>query len=183
MPAADFNIVLIGYRGTGKTSVARELAARLGWPWYDADEEIERVAGKSIAEIFATAGEAAFRDWETQVIKQLSANRGAILATGGGAILRDANCKALKRHGRFVWLRATAETIHERLRDDATTAARRPSLTGLSELDEIRALLAKRQPIYATLAELTIDTESKSIAALANEIIATWNIPLAAEAP
>jgi shikimate kinase len=89
----------------------------------------------------------------------------------------------MKRHGRFVWLRATAETIHDRMRNDATTAARRPSLTGLSELDEIRTLLAKREPIYAALAELTIDTESKSIAEFANEIIATWNIPLAAEAP
>jgi shikimate kinase len=182
MPVADFNIVLIGYRGTGKTSVARELAARLGWPWFDADEEIERAAGKSIAEIFAASGEATFRDWETQVIDQLSAKHGAILATGGGAILRESNRVALARHGRFVWLRTSAETIHARLRNDATTAARRPSLTGLSEMEEIRALLGKREPIYAELAKLTLDTESKSVAELASEIIAAWHLPLAAEA-
>ncbi|MDZ4782347.1 MAG: shikimate kinase [Planctomycetia bacterium] len=182
MPAADFNIVLIGYRGTGKTSVARKLAAQVGWPWFDSDVEIERAAKKTIAEIFAQDREPAFRDWETQAIEKLSERHGAILATGGGAILRASNRQALARHGRFVWLHATAETIQDRLRIDVTTAARRPSLTGMSELDEIRTLLAERSPIYAALAELTVDTEAKSIEVLASEIVAAWNLPIATEA-
>lgn len=172
MPAADYNIVLIGYRGTGKTSVARELAARLGWLWYDADAEIERAAGKSIAEIFATGGEAVFRDWESRVIEQLSVRRGVIIATGGGAILRAENRAALTRAGRFVWLQADPETIHARLQADATTAARRPNLTRLGELEEIRTLLAEREPIYAALAELRLNADTNTAAELAETIAA-----------
>jgi len=176
MTASDANIVLIGYRGVGKTSVARELSARLDRPWFDADEEVERVAGHTIAEIFAAEGEAAFRDWESQIIARLAERRGAILSTGGGAILRAENCEALSRHGRVVWLQAEPETIHARIQADAVTAARRPSLTRLGELDEIRALLAARGPIYAALAEVTIDTEGKTVAALADEIVAALNL-------
>ena len=125
MFASDANIVLIGYRGTGKTSVARELATRLDRPWFDADEELERTAGKSIAEIFAEGGEPAFRDWESLVVTRLAEQRGVILATGGGAILRAENRAALARHGRMVWLQASPETIHARIQADAATAARR----------------------------------------------------------
>ncbi len=176
MSTSDSNIVLIGYRGVGKTSVARELAARLDRPWFDADEELERAAGTTIAEIFAAGGEAAFRDWESRIIVQLAEQRGAILATGGGAILRPENREALLRHGRLVWLQAEAETIHARIKADAVTAARRPSLTRLGELDEIRALLAVRGPIYAELAEVVVDTEGKTVAALADEIVAALGL-------
>jgi len=172
MPAADYNIVLIGYRGAGKTSVARELSARLGWPWYDSDTEIERAAGKSIAEIFATGGEALFRDWESRVIEQLGVRRGVIIATGGGAILRAENRAMLTRAGRFVWLQADPETIHARLQADATTAARRPNLTRLGELEEIRTLLAEREPIYAALAELRLNADANTAAELAETIAA-----------
>lgn len=176
------NLVLIGYRGTGKTSLARELAAMLARSWCDADDEIERAAGRTIAEIFADGGEPGFRDWEARIIAELSARRNTIIATGGGAILRPANRVALAEHGRFVWLTATAETIHARIQADAATAARRPSLTKLGELDEIRALLAERGPIYAALAEVTLDTEGKSPAQLAEEVIASLQLAPPAEA-
>jgi shikimate kinase len=176
------NLVLIGYRGTGKTSLARVLATRLARPWCDADVEIERGAGKTIAEIFADGGEPAFRDWESRIIAVLSARRNTIIATGGGAILRPANRAALAEHGRFVWLTAFPETIHARIQADSATAARRPSLTRLGELDEIRALLAERGPIYAALAEVAIDTEGKSPAELADEVITALQIAPPAEA-
>lgn len=182
MSAGDPNIVLIGYRGTGKTSVARELAARLDRPWFDADEELERAAGKTIAEIFAEGGEPAFRDWESRIIAELAARRGVILATGGGAILRPENREALAKQGRIVWLQASPETIHTRIQSDAATVARRPNLTRLGELDEIRTLLAARGPIYSELAEVAVDTESKSVPALADEILAALGLACRAEA-
>jgi shikimate kinase len=182
MPSRDANLVLIGYRGVGKTSVACELADRLNRDWFDADVVLEHTAGKTIAQIFAEGGEPAFRDWEGRIIEQLAKHRGAIIATGGGAILRETNRKALARNGRFVWLQASPETIHARIQADAATAARRPSLTRLGELDEIRALLAERGPIYAELAEATIDTEGKSVAELADEILAALHLTDRAEA-
>ncbi len=182
MSATPANIVLIGYRGTGKTSVARELAARLGRPWLDADQELERAAGKTIAAIFADGGESVFRDWEERIITRLGAMDGVVIATGGGAVLRASNRQALARHGRFVWLQASPEAIHARLQADAATTAQRPSLTRLGELDEIRELLAQRAPIYASLAEATVDTERKGVSELADEIIAAWRLPLRAEA-
>lgn len=182
MSSTPANIVLIGYRGTGKTSVARELAARLGRRWFDADHELERAAGKTIAAIFVDGGETEFRDWEERIIAQLGAMDGAIIATGGGAVLRASNRQALARHGRFVWLQASPEAIHARLRADAAAAAQRPSLTRLGELDEIRALLAERTPIYASLAEVSVDTEGKVVSELADEIIAALRLPLRAEA-
>ncbi len=182
MPGVSENIVLIGYRGTGKTSVAAALAARLGRPWFDADTEIERSEEKTIAEIFSAGGEEAFRDAESRAIERLSNEKGVIIATGGGAILREANRAALARHGRFVWLQAAPETIHARIQADTTTAARRPSLTRLGELDEIRSLLEKRGPIYQSLAELTLNTEAKSVADLAKEIILALKLPERAEA-
>ncbi len=105
------NLVLIGYRGTGKSEVARLLAARLGWPWFDADEQIEAMAGLSIAEIFAAQGEAAFRDVESQVIARLAMQDRSVLALGGGAVMRPENRAAIGRQGQVVWLQATPETI------------------------------------------------------------------------
>lgn len=91
------NIILIGYRATGKTTVARLLSEQLGWPWVDLDVEIERLAGKSIAQIFAEDGEPAFRDLESQVVADFCARQGWIIAAGGGAPLRMENRQAMRR--------------------------------------------------------------------------------------
>ena len=93
------NLVLIGLRGTGKTTVARLIAERLGWPWFDADAEIEARAGKSIAEIFAAEGEPAFRDRESQVVADLAQRDHSVLALGGGAVMRPANREAIGARG------------------------------------------------------------------------------------
>src|SRR4051812_7830484 len=98
------NIALIGYRGTGKTAVAQQLALALGWDWVDADVEVELRSGKSIAAIFADDGEAAFRDLESAVLADLIDREQAVLALGGGVILREHNRELLRRAGLVVWL-------------------------------------------------------------------------------
>src|SRR5262245_52270763 len=136
-------IILIGYRGTGKTTVGRLLAERLGWEFADADDHIEASAGRSIAAIFATEGEgeAAFRDYEAAAIRELCQCERIVIATGGGAVLRPDNRELLRSAGFVAWLTATPETIWERLRGDPTTAARRPNLTPAGGIDEVRALV------------------------------------------
>ncbi|GAB4132213.1 MAG: shikimate kinase [Thermogutta sp.] len=165
------NLILIGYRATGKTTLARLLAAKLGWSWVDLDEEIEREAGKPIARIFAEDGEPAFRDLESKTVREWCGRDFVVIATGGGAPLREDNRRAMKASGVVIWLTANPQTIHARMQGDATTAARRPALTAAGGLDEIIRLLAQREPIYRQTADLIIDTENRSPESLAEEIL------------
>jgi len=165
------NITLIGYRATGKTTLAKLLAERLGWDWIDSDVEIERRAGKIIARIFAEDGEPAFRQLEAQVIADLCRRNKLVLAAGGGVPLREDNRQAVRSAGKVVWLQARPETIHARMTADATTADRRPNLTSKGGLEEITELLAKREPIYRQTADIQIDTEGKTPEQLADEIL------------
>jgi shikimate kinase len=165
-------LTLIGYRATGKTTLAKRLAERLGWEWIDADVEIEHRSGKAIARIFAEQGEPAFREIEAQVIADLCRRDRLVVAAGGGAPLRPESRRAMRAGGRVVWLTALPETILARMSGDATTAARRPNLTDKGPLDEILHLLQTREPIYRESAHLTVDTEGKTPDALAEEIIA-----------
>ena len=167
-------IFLIGYRGSGKTTVGRALAARLGWDFLDADERIESAAGMSIKDIFATQGETAFRDRESAVLTQLAALTRTVVATGGGVVLREPN-RALLRSGFVAWLTASAETLARRIHDDPTTATRRPNLTASGGVEEVRALLAVRTPLYAELADFVADAEQLSPDAAADAILAAWN--------
>ncbi len=169
-PKSLVNIALIGYRGTGKSEVARQLALRLGWDWVDADVEVELKAGKSIAAIFSDDGEAAFRDLEAQVLAELVGRDRTVLALGGGVILRPDNRALLKQVGKVVWLTAEPETIAQRLAADAATASRRPNLTATGGLDEIRRVLADRLPLYRESSDAQVDTENKSPADVAAEI-------------
>jgi shikimate kinase len=168
-------LILIGYRGTGKTSVAREIARRLGWRCVDLDDEIERTAGKSIADIFAQDGEAAFRDLESAALARCSAQKQIVLATGGGIVLREENRRKLQeicgRGGRAGWLQASPGTIQRRMTADALTASRRPNLTLGGGLREIVELLAQRTPLYQQCASLTVDTEGKTVGQVADEIL------------
>lgn len=170
------SIALIGYRGTGKTTVAQQLALRVGWEWVDADVEVELRAGKSIAAIFTDDGEEAFRDLESDVVETLCTREHAILALGGGAVLRERNRSAVSRCGAVVWLQASVDTIDRRLADDATTATRRPNLTNSSARQEIADVLAARTPIYRACATLEVDTEGKTPGRIADEIIAALRL-------
>src|SRR5208283_10092 len=100
------NLVLIGYRATGKTTLARHLAQRLGWDWIDADVEVEQRAGKSIARVFAEDGEPAFRDLEAAVIADLCRKPRLVLAAGGGAPMREESRRSMRQSGHVVWLTA-----------------------------------------------------------------------------
>jgi shikimate kinase len=164
-------LTLIGYRATGKTTLAKLLAKRLKWQWIDADVEIERRAGKSIADIFAEDGEPVFRDIESQVIAELCRRDKLVLAAGGGAPLREENRLAMRHGGKVVWLTARPETIFKRMFADTTTTQRRPSLTGKKPLEEIKHLLARREPMYRETANFSIDTENRTPEELVTEIL------------
>ena len=170
------NIFLIGYRGSGKTTVAAALSEQLGWAWSDADAELERRAGKTIKQIFADRGEPAFRDLESAVLRDLVNADRQILALGGGVILRPENRQAIAGRGKIVWLRASPETLFSRINSDPTTAERRPNLTGQGGLAEIRSLLAERTPLYEECTDLTMDVENKSPAEIARQIIQALNL-------
>ena len=170
------NLFLIGYRGSGKTTVAAALANELGWPWLDADAELESRAGQSIKQIFAEGGELAFRDLESTIVADLALRDRHVIALGGGAILREQNRLAIQASGKVVWLQASPETLLSRIHADPTTAERRPNLTGQGGLAEIRELLAAREPLYAACADLVIDAEGQSPEKISREIIASLSL-------
>jgi shikimate kinase len=167
----DSPIFLIGYRGTGKTSVGRELASRLGYGFVDADHEIERKAGKTIAQIFADEGESGFRNLEERTVASVARKHRIVVALGGGAVLRQENRRAVSKAGTVVWLTASVDTILARVATDPTTSSRRPNLT-VGGREEVEQLLAVRTPLYAECATLIVDTENKTSAEVADEIIA-----------
>lgn len=165
-------ILLIGYRGTGKTTVARRLAEAVGYEAIDADDEVERRAGRSIAEIFADAGEETFRDLETQVVADLCRRTRAVVSLGGGAVLRRENRLVIGGSGGpVVWLTASPQTILARLTADTTTTSRRPNLTTSGGLAEIEQLLQARLPLYRECATLVVDTEGKTPQTIADEVL------------
>ncbi len=165
------NLLLIGYRGTGKTSVAQRLALQLGWPWVDADVEVELRAGKSIAAIFADDGEPAFRDLESAALRDLVAGERRVIALGGGVILRAENRAAICAAGPVVWLTARPEILLARINADATSRERRPNLTASGGISEIIATLGQRLPFYRECAQWEVDTEDKTTAEVAAEIL------------
>lgn len=167
-------IVLIGFRGTGKTTVGRLLADELGWAFADCDDAIETAAGKSIAGIFATEGEPGFRDREADALRELCGRDRLILATGGGAIVRPANREMLRNSGFVAWLTARPETIWARLQDDPTTLHRRPNLTLTGGVDEVRALAAAREPLYRAAADFIADADGPSPESVAATILKAW---------
>lgn len=170
------NLTLVGYRGTGKSTVAALVAARLGWSWVDADVQIESRAGMTIAAIFAEQGEPAFRELEAEVIRDLAARPRLVIAAGGGAVLRADNRRALAEGGKVVWLKAQPETILARLAADVTTARRRPNLSAAGGLEEIVSMLQRRTPLYRSLADLEIDTDGRRPEDIADEIVARLDL-------
>jgi shikimate kinase len=154
------NIVLIGYRGTGKSTVGRLLAARLGRELVSTDAEIVKCAQRTIPEIVAQEGWERFRDLESDTCRELASRDQLVIDTGGGAMLRAQNVEALKKNGTVFWLTASVETIAKRIGGDN----QRPSLTGTkSFVDEIQDVLRERTPKYQAAADHTIATDGRSI--------------------
>lgn len=166
------NIILIGYRCTGKTQTGRLLAKRLGHEFYDTDEMIVRRTGRGVEAIVADGGWPAFREVERTVIAGLSQTDRSVISLGGGAVLDPENVERLKKNGLFVWLNADAATIAERMASDPVSAAQRPSLTGSSGIAEIEKLLEEREPLYRGLAVITVDTTMGGIEKVAEAICA-----------
>ena len=156
------NIVLIGYRGAGKTTIGRQLAGRMGMEFIDTDDSIVQRAGKSIREIFAEGGETLFRDLESAVIDDLAETDNTVIAAGGGVVLRKTNIEKLQANGRIVWLQAPAEVLWKRLQSDTRTPANRPDLTSTGGLEEILRLLQIRAPLYSAAADVALDVTNMS---------------------
>lgn len=159
------SVVLIGYRGSGKSSVGRKLADRMWRPFVDIDEIIARNAGQSIKEIFENGGEQRFRDLETQAIRSALEGEEKVISLGGGSVLRDENRSMLvARTGHRIYLRCEPEELHKRIHSDPDTAANRPALTHLGGgIDEIRILLAQREPLYREVMTAELDVTNLSI--------------------
>lgn len=160
------NIFLVGFMGAGKTTVGRVLAGRLGYRYCDSDKVIETKAGKTIPEIFSGLGEDRFRELESETLESLAGKIKQVIATGGGAVMRDRNWDAMKKGGVTVYLKAPAEVIWNRIKHSKT----RPLLNVDNPLDAAKELLEERIPFYEK-ADLTVDTESLSVEETASEIV------------
>ena len=150
-------IVLIGYRGSGKTTAGRLLAERLAKAFVDCDEEIVARQGKTIREIFQAGGEEAFRKAEMEVISELASRTDCVIALGGGAIIREENRRALAGH-KIVYLRCEAGELLRRIKADPASSDNRPNLTSLGgEIEEIQSLQRQREPIYRAAMSAELD--------------------------
>ncbi len=165
------NIILIGFRGAGKTTVGSMLSQRLGKEFIDADEYLEQKEGKTIKDIFAIGGERLFREIEAQIIAELSLLNNKIIATGGGVILREENIKNLKRNGIFIFLDADAGTLYRRIGGDFLTHRRRPNLTSQGGYQEIQDLLEFRKPLYDKAADYVINTADTTLNDIVDKIV------------
>ena len=152
-PRVECSIVLVGLMGAGKSAIGRRLASRLGMPFVDADTEIERAAGCSIADIFELHGEAAFRDGERRVIARLLSRPAHVLATGGGAFMDPNTRAAIRESGISVWLRADLDLLVARV----SRRTNRPLLAGGDPRAILQGLMDERHPVYAE-ADVVVDS-------------------------
>ena len=171
------NLYLIGYRGSGKTSVAPHLSKILERQWVDTDQQIEVVTGQTIAEIFANEGESGFRQWETTVIQAYSLESELIVSLGGGAPTVEENRSLLKTTGKTVLLTAKPKVLWGRISSDSASEQNRPNLTDLDGFAEVQKLLEERAEIYADCADYTIDTSNLAPEQVAADI-ANWFDPV-----
>ncbi|MBN1771433.1 MAG: shikimate kinase [Deltaproteobacteria bacterium] len=164
------NLYLVGARGSGKTTVGRQAAARLGLAFVDADAEVERDAGRTVAELFAAEGEPGFRARERRAMLALARRDGLVVATGGGAVLEPDVRAALKATGVVVWLDAPPE-----VRDARTAGSDRPPLTGHGRgAAEERAVAAAREPLYRDCAAARVATEGRTPEEVADDVERVW---------
>jgi shikimate kinase len=169
------NLVLIGYRATGKTSVGARLAEVLHRPFVDLDQVLVREAGRSVADIVAQDGWTEFRRLEKQLVARYRDARGQVLATGGGVVLDPDNVAALRENGILIWLTAEPAAIQARLAQDQPRDTNRPSLTGEDPIREVAAVAEARAPLYQAAAQMSISTTHRSVAQVVNLVLAALN--------
>lgn len=165
------NLYLIGARGSGKSTIAGLVANRLGWNFIDTDREIESLAQKPIAQIFAEDGEPLFREWEKTVVAAIALLDQRVVALGGGAVVDDENRAAIRATGKTIWLQATPETLWRRIEADPRSESTRPPLSTLEGIDEVRHVLHARRDVYADCADRTVETEGRLPSEIADEIV------------
>ena len=165
------NIILVGYRCSGKTEVGRMLAKEMGRDFIDTDVLIEKDAGYSIETIIKREGWDHFRKIEKRIIKEVSKRDDLIIATGGGVVMNEENVMSLKKNGFIIWLNGKGEVLKERMERDQRSGRIRPSLTGADPLEEIEAVLDVRNPLYERAGDLMVDTSHLSISEVVNSII------------
>jgi shikimate kinase len=171
-PARQPNLVLIGYRATGKTSVGIRLAEALHRPFVDLDQVLVSEAGRSVADIVAQDGWAEFRRLEKALVARYRDAQRLVLATGGGVVLNPNNVAALRENGIIIWLTADPAAIQARLAQDQPRDANRPSLTGEDTVREVLEVLEARAPLYQAAAQISIDTTHRSVAQVVKLVLA-----------
>jgi shikimate kinase len=160
------NIFLVGLMGAGKTSVGKLLARRMGKTFYDSDHEIERTTGVRIPVIFEIEGEAGFRARESRMLAGIAKLPDIVLATGGGAVLAEANRTLLSQHGTVVYLRASPHDLWQRTRHDRN----RPILQTANPLAKLTELFAERDALYREIAHVIVDTGNQSVSSLSHRL-------------
>jgi shikimate kinase len=178
VPRCHRNIVLIGFMGSGKSSVGQLVAAQLHFQFLDTDALIEARAGHSIGEIFSREGEAAFRAWENQVVEELAGLERTVIATGGGLGANPEHLSSLKRHALVVCLWASPEVIWRRVHNQT----HRPLLQDPNPQEKIRQLLAAREPVYKQ-ADVLLNSGLRSIREVAHQVIHQFHQAQRADAP
>jgi len=165
------NIILIGYRCTGKTSVGKLLAEKLELPFYDTDQMITDRIGKTIKAWVEEKGWTSFRQKEKAVIMEIVSKGPGVISLGGGAVMDSENREILKPMGLIVWLTADSETILARMKSDPNNIDNRPPLSEQDWENETREILAQRSPAYRESSDFSIDTEGKTVEAIAEELV------------
>ncbi|OGP92532.1 MAG: hypothetical protein A2156_08640 [Deltaproteobacteria bacterium RBG_16_48_10] len=157
------NLVLIGYRAAGKTTVGSRLAPRLQMGFVDTDHLIETRCDTPIVDIVKSYGWDHFRKLEKRIIAEISVHDGLIIAPGGGAVLDTENIEMLRKNGLIIWLKADRQALVRRMNQDPRTSAQRPTLTGKGTMEELGEVMAHRDPIYEKAAEVQVDTSSLDV--------------------
>lgn len=172
------NIVLIGYRCSGKTAIGKMLVRELRRGFLDTDSLIEKNTGCSIEMIISRHGWDHFREMEKRLVEGISAEDNLVIATGGGVVMDKENVKNLKENGWIVWLKGEGEVLRARMDNEQKSDKIRPSLTGADPLEEIKQVLEARTPLYEQAANLVVDTTTLSLMEVASSIIKTLPKPL-----
>jgi shikimate kinase len=160
------NVYLVGYRCCGKSSLGAHLAGRLGWSFADTDRLVSEQAGQSIADMVKRHGWDHFRQMERDILNVVASKQRQVVATGGGIVLDAANVKCMQATGVVVWLRASPDTIRQRMTEDRLTANQRPALTGGQADSEIVEVLNRRTPLYRAAGDFVIDTDNAPVQVL-----------------
>ena len=163
----QFNIFLIGFMGTGKTTIANCLSRKLDRKVVEMDQIIAERADMSISDIFKTYGEQHFRDLETGLLVEMQSNKNTVISCGGGAALRERNVEEMKKNGRVVLLTASPQTIYERVKDSDD----RPVLNGRKNVKGISELMEQRREKYEAAADIVINTDNKTVLQICEELV------------